>query len=531
MENSTIFLSTLLLSAIALFYVHFIKSKKSLYPLPPGPKPWPIVGNLPEMLKNKPTFRWIHELMKEMNTDIACIRFGNVHVVPVTCPEISREFLRKHDALFTSRPISMSTEMTTKGYLSTILVPSGEQWKKMRRVVSTHVVSPAKHRWFRTKRIEEADHLVHYVYEQCKNVSESGGGLVKVRVAAQQYCGNVIRKMVFNKRFFGEGSKDGGPGLEEEEHIDAIFKVLAYIYSFCVSDYVPCLKGVVDLDGHEKVMKENIGIIDKYHDPIIEERILELRDHHGLIKKEVDHEDLLDVLITLKDDDGNPLLSTGEIKAQITELMVATVDNPSNAVEWALAEMINQPKILEKAIEELDRVVGKERLVQESDFSQLNYIKACAREAFRLHPIAPFNVPHVAGSDTTVANYFIPKGSHVLLSRSGLGRNPKAWPDETLKFKPERHLKDDDGSEVVLTENDLRFISFSTGRRGCIGVTLGTSMTVMLFARLLQGFTWTAPPNESKIDLSEAEDSLALAKPLIAVAKPRLAKHVYPAET
>ncbi|KAK0577928.1 hypothetical protein LWI29_002454 [Acer saccharum] len=507
MENSTSFLSTLLFLAIALFYVHFFKSKKSLYPLPPGPKPWPIVGNLPEMLKNKPTFRWMHELMKEMNTDIACIRFGNVHVIPVTCPEISREFLRKQDALFTSRPISMSTEMTSKGYLSTILVPSGEQWKKMRRIVSTHVVSPAKHRWFHMKRIEEADHLVRYVYEQCKNVSESGGGLVKVRVAAQQYCGNVIRKMVFNKRFFGEGSEDGGPGLEEEEHIDALFKVLAYIYSFCVSDYVPYLRGVVDLDGHEKVMKENIGIIDRYHDPIIEERILELRDHHGLIKKEVDHEDLLDVFITLKDEDGNPLLSTEEIKAQII------------------------PKILEKAIEELDRVVGKERLVQESDFSQLNYIKACAREAFRLHPIAPFNVPHVARSDTTVANYFIPKGSHVLLSRSGLGRNPKAWPDETLKFKPERHLKDDDGSEVVLTENDLRFISFSTGRRGCIGVTLGTSMTVMLFARLLQGFTWTAPPNESKIDLSEAEDSLALAKPLIAVAKPRLAKHVYPAET
>ncbi|TXG46888.1 hypothetical protein EZV62_026182 [Acer yangbiense] len=470
MENSTGFLSTLLFLATALFYVHFFKSKKSLYPLPPGPKPWPIVGNLPEMLKNKPTFRWIHELMKEMNTDIACIRFGNVHVIPVTCPEISREFLRKQDALFASRPISMSTEMTSKG-------------------------------WFHMKRIEEADHLIRYVYEQCKNVSESGGGLVKVRVAAQQYCGNVIRKMVFNKRFFGEGAEDGGPGLEEEEHIDAIFKVLAYMYSFCVSDYVPCLRGVVDLDDHEKVMKENIGIIDRYHDPIIEERILELRDHHGLIKKEVDHEDLLDVLITLKDEDGNPLLSTEEIKAQITELMLATVDNPSNAVEWALAEMINQPKILEKAIEELDRVVGKERLVQESDFSQLNYIKACAREAFRLHPIAPFNVPHVARSDTTVANYFIPKGSHVLLSRSGLGRNPKAWPDETL----------------------------NTGRRGCIGVTLGTSMTVMLFARLLQGFTWTAPPNESKIDLSEAEDSLALAKPQIAVAKPRLAKHVYPA--
>ncbi|KAL5823939.1 hypothetical protein ACOSQ4_021839 [Xanthoceras sorbifolium] len=192
--------------------------------------------------------------------------------------------------------------------------------------------------------------------------------------------------------------------------------------------------------------------------------------------------------------------------------MIATVDNPSNnAVEWALAEMMNQPEILQKAIEEVDRVVGKERLVQESDFFQLNYIKACAREAFRLHPIAPFNVPHVSISDTTVANDFIPKGSH------------------PLKFKPQRYLKGD-GSEVVLTEHDLMFISFSTGRRGCLGVTLGTSMTVMLFARLIQGFTWTPPPDQPKIDLSEEEGSMFLAKPLVAVAKPRLAEHVYPTD-
>ncbi|KAL5758912.1 hypothetical protein ACOSP7_021523 [Xanthoceras sorbifolium] len=521
------FFSTLLLIAIALYFL-FFKSlsisdeKPKKCSLPPGPKPWPIVGNLPEMLKNKPTFKWIHELMNEMDTKIACIRLGNVHVIPVTCPEISREFLKKQDTIFISRPVTMATEITTKGYVTTTLVPYGEQWKKMKKILSQEVVSQARFRWFHSKRMEEADNLVRYVYNKCKNNSENGG-LVDVRVASRHYCGNVIRKLVFNKRFFGEGMEDGGPGLEEEEHINALFKVLTYIYSFCISDYVPFLRGVVDLDGHEKVMKENVGIIDKFHDPIIEERIQQWR---GGLKSEV--EDLLDVFVTLKDGDGSPLLSTDEIKAQLFDIILAAVDNPSNAVEWALAEMINQPEILQKAIEELDRVVGKERLVQESDFSQLNYIKACAREAFRLHPIAPFNLPHVSISDTTVANYFIPKGSHVLLSRLGLGRNPNVWPDEPLKFKPERHLKDD-GSEVVLTETELRFISFSTGRRGCMGVTLGTSMTVMLFARLLQGFTWTVPPNESKINLSEEEGSLAPAKPLVAVAKPRLPENLYPA--
>ncbi|XVF20427.1 hypothetical protein REPUB_Repub11eG0197700 [Reevesia pubescens] len=520
------FSSTVVVMAFSLYYLFkFLlpcpNEKAKEPPLPPLLlKPWPIVGNLPEMVKNKPTFRWIHELMQEINTGIACIRFGNVHVITVTCPEISRQFLKKQDVVFASRPISMSTDVTTKGYLTTALVPLGDQWKKMKKVLVTDLLSPTRHRWLHGKRVEEADNLVRYVYNQCKTNPEKGG-LVNVRVASQQYCGNVPRKLIFNRRYFGEGKEDGGPGFEEEEHIRALFTILAYLYSFCVSDYISCLRGL-DLDGHENVMDEVLRVVGKYHDPIIEERI---RQWKNCEKKDV--EDLLDILITLKDDHGKPVLTAEEIKAQITEFMIATVDNPSNAVEWALAEMLNQPGILEKATQEIDSVVGRERLVQESDFPKLNYVKACAREAFRLHPIAPFNVPHVSVADTTVANYFIPKGSHILLSRTALGRNPKVW-DEPLKYKPERHLKED-GTPVSLNEPDLRFISFSTGMRGCKGILLGTSMTVMLFARLLQCFSWSIPANEQTIHLTEAKENLFLGKPLLVVAKPRLPSNVYPA--
>ncbi|KAK9940915.1 hypothetical protein M0R45_017548 [Rubus argutus] len=490
--------------------------------LPPSPsclKPWPIVGNLPEMLFNKPTFRWIHNLMDKMNTEIACFRLGNVHVIPITSPKLSCEFLKKQDAIFASRPVSVSTSLVTNRYLTTILVPFGEQWKKMRRVITTELLSPARQRWLLKKRVEEANHLVRYVYNQCC-LSPDEGGTVNVRVAAQHYCANVIRKMVFNKRYFGEGMEDGGPGLEEEEHVAALFTILKYIYSFCVSDYMPCLRGL-DLDGQEKMIKQALEITKKYHEPLIEERVRRYKE--GFSDKEP--EDLLDILVSLKDISGEPVLSSEEIKAQITEIMIATVDNPSNAFEWALAEMINQPELLQKATEELDAVVGRERLVDESDLSHLNYVKACAREAFRLHPVTPLNVPHVSMSDTTVDNYFIPKGSHVLLSRVGLGRNPKVW-DEPLKFRPERHLNND-GSAVVLTESNLRFMTFSTGMRGCVGTTLGTTMTVMLFARLLHGFTWDVPHGQSSIDLTESKDELFLATPLLALAKPRLPPHVY----
>ena len=203
------------------------------------------------------------------------------------------------------------------------------------------------------------------------------------------------------------------------------------------------------------------------------------------------------------------------------DITLAAIDNPSNAVEWALAEMVNRPELLAKAVEEMDRVVGQNRLVQETDIPQLNYIKACIRKAFRLHPVAPFNVPHVAMADTTVAGYRVTKGSHVILSRIGLGRNPAVW-DEPLRFKPERHMGD--GIDVVLTENELRFISFSTGRRGCVAASLGTAMSVMLFGRLLQGFTWAGV---SVIPLSESKHDLFMAKPLVLHAEPRLPLHLY----
>ncbi|KAL0406008.1 UNVERIFIED_CONTAM: Phenylalanine N-monooxygenase CYP79D16 [Sesamum latifolium] len=199
--------------------------------------------------------------------------------------------------------------------------------------------------------------------------------------------------------------------------------------------------------------------------------------------------------------------------------MLATTDNPSNTVEWALAEMINKPDTLDRACKELDQVVGKGRLVDESNLPMLNYVKACAKEAFRLHPIAPFNVPHVSIKYTTVGGYFISKGNHVMLSHRRLGRNPRIWEDPLI-YKPELHIVNKD-TEVLLVDNELCMLSFSKGRRGCLGIVLGFTMTTMLLARLIQGFRWTAPSNgPSNIDLVESDRDLLMAKPLIAQVVP-----------
>ncbi|KAH7836618.1 hypothetical protein Vadar_003554 [Vaccinium darrowii] len=396
----------------------------------------------------------------------------NADFITVSSPEIAVKFLKDQDIVFSSRPDVLSADITSRGYLTTALSPLGGQWKKMRRVLASDVLSTARHRWLQGKRTEEADHLVR-------------------------------------------GRERGACS-----HVDALFKILAYLFSFCVSDFLPFLRGHLDLDGHEKIVRTATATMAKYQDPEIDKRI-----RQWIESTKTEQEDLLDVLIGLKENDGTPLLSPDEIKAQIVELMLATVDNPSNAVEWAIAEMINEPATLERATEVLDRVVGKERLVQESDLSQLNFVKSCMRESFRLHPIAPFNVPHVSTVNATVAGYLIPKGSRVLLSRPGLGRNPRVWDEPRTPVQ----TRAPQGGRLQCGAHRpyLKMLSFRTGRRGCAGANLGSTMTAMLMARLLQAFSWELPSTVAKIELKESAGDLFLAEPLYVKAQPRLAEALY----
>lgn len=246
-----------------------------------------------------------------MNTEIACINIAGIHLITVTSPELSCEFLKNQDSIFSSRPICLSGELISNNYLTTALAPIGDHYHKMKRILTSKVLSSKRHKWLQLKRDEEADHLVRYIYNQCKDSDNQLGCLVNVRTAARHYCGNVIRKMIFGKRFFGEGLENGGPGFEEIEHVNALFTVLGYLYAFGVSDYIPWLK-ILDIGGHGKILREGIQSIRKYQDKEIDERI-------QIWKKgfKTEEEDLLDVLIMLKDENGNAMLTSEEIKAQI----------------------------------------------------------------------------------------------------------------------------------------------------------------------------------------------------------------------
>ncbi|WOL13338.1 hypothetical protein Cni_G22108 [Canna indica] len=95
--------------------------------------------------------------------------------------------------------------------------------------------------------------------------------------------------------------------------------------------------------------------------------------------------DFVDVLLSLPDEDGNEHMDDVDIKALIHDMIAVATDMSSVMNEWAMTEMIKTPRVLEKVQEELDMVVGQDRLVQEANLGRLTYLWCIIRETFRMH--------------------------------------------------------------------------------------------------------------------------------------------------
>lgn len=80
-----------------------------------------------------------------------------------------------------------------------------------------------------------------------------------------------------------------------------------------------------------------------------------------------------------------------------------------------MAELIRNPSVMRRAQNEVRGVVKGREVVEESDISELMYLKLVVKEALRLHPPAPLLVPRETTEDCRVGEYEIPSGTRVLL--------------------------------------------------------------------------------------------------------------------
>lgn len=181
------------------------------------------------------------------------------------------------------------------------------------------------------------------------------------------------------------------------------------------------------------------------------------------------------------------------------DLVTGGTDTSGCAIEWAIHEMCKHPHVIEKAKEELDRVIGRKRSVTESDLSQLPYLEAIIMESFRLHPPSPVLPPHYSSEDCNVAGYDIPKGTTFLVNAWSVGRNPITW-DSPEEFLPERFL----GKEIDLASN-FTLLPFGSGRRMCPAYKFGLNAVRTTLANLVHGFDWKLPDDVKPEDVCMEE--------------------------
>lgn len=512
-------MSTLALTLVSLAFAsvlyYFIKliistSEKKLR-LPPGPRPWPVIGNLPHL---GPMPHHSIEALAKVYGPLIHLRLGAVHMVIAASASVAAKFLKTHDANFSSRPPNAGAKYVAYNYQDLVFAPYGPRWRLLRKISAVHLFSAKALDDFCHVREEEVAVLTRALLAGAKSGAINLGQLLNVCTA------NALGRVMLGRRVFNDTS--GGAG-KADEFKEMVVELMVLAGVFNIGDFVPSLEWL-DLQGVVAKMKKLHCRFDNFLTAIVEE-------HKAMAPSGRDqkHTDLLSTLLSLEDDGEGGKLTDTEIKALLLNMFTAGTDTSSSTIEWAIAELIRHPHLLTQAQQELESVVGPNRLVSDSDLAQLPFLQAIIKETFRLHPSTPLSLPRMASESCQIDSYDIPKGSTLLVNVWAIARDPNAW-TEPLEFRPERFLPGGERPSADVRGNDFEVIPFGAGRRICAGMSLGVRMVQLLTATLVQGFDWELAKGirPDTLNMDEAYGlTLQRAEPLMVHPKPRLAHHVY----
>ncbi|KAJ4849838.1 hypothetical protein Tsubulata_044371 [Turnera subulata] len=455
--------------------------------LPPGPPALPIIGNL-HMLGNLP-HRALQDLAKRYGP-IMSLRLGYVPVIVVSSPQAAELFLKTHDAIFASRPTVQSSLYIYYGTKAMGFTPYGPYWRSVRKFCTLHLLSASKIEYFAPMRREEIALVV--------------GSLREATAARNMTC-----KLLF-----------GPSGSKETDVKPLIQEALSLTGAFNISDYVPWL-APLDLQGLTRRMKAFSRAMDKVLNKIIDDHENDAQWAKGKQR------DFLDVMLSLLKESINShneqelKIDRTNMKAIILDMLVAGFDTSATTIEWTMSELLRHPHIMKCVQEELQSVVGMNKMVTEADLPKLTYLEMVIKESFRLHPVAPLLVPHESMEDIIIDGLHIPKTSRIFVNSWAIGRDPNTWTHNAEEFFPER-FKD---TNIDVRGQDFRLIPFGSGRRGCPGLQLGLIIVRLVLAQLLHCFNWELPNGMQPSDLDMEEVfglSLPRANNLVALPTYRL---------
>ncbi|XP_015579428.3 LOW QUALITY PROTEIN: flavonoid 3'-monooxygenase CYP75B137-like [Ricinus communis] len=472
--------ATIVAAFLIIFWYSWLmnKSKTISPPLPPGPRGLPLVGNLPFV---EPEFHRYFAKLSEIYGPIFKLQLGRKTCIVIGSNFLAKQILKGRDAIFANRDPPVVALAATYGGLDIAWRPNSEGWRKLRKVCVREMMSNTTLDACYMLRRRELRKMVKEVYEKVGSPVNIGEQIFLTIL-------NIILSMLWGEALHDKDRK--GIGVELQQ---AVLEIVELLGKPNISDLYAAL-AKLDLQGIES----KINKLRQWFDTIFESVIA---DHNYVdqAKSKISKEFLQFLLEHMKQGDNKSTFSITELKALFMDIIVAGTDTKSTTVEWAMAEILKHPEVMAKIHEELERVVGNNNIVEESQLPELPYLEAVIKETLRLHPPIPLLIPHSPSISCTVAEYTIPKGLRVFFNVWEIQRNPDAWNDP-LEFQPDRFLKEAGKSDYW--GNDFNFLPFGSGRRVCAGIPLADRMVKHALATLLHSFDWKLEEG-TELDLTE----------------------------
>ncbi|RLN34178.1 premnaspirodiene oxygenase-like [Panicum miliaceum] len=444
-----LFLPPLAIAVISSTYFARRARRRAGLRLPPSPWALPVIGHLHHLLDALP-----HHKLRDLSRrhgPLMLLRLGELPVIVASSADAAREVMKANGLAFATRPIGPATRLAlADGAEGLIFAPYGHGWRQLRRICTVELLSARRVQSFRAVREQEAGRLLREVAaaaapDQAVNLSACISSQFQDRA-------EFFRLMEMGIELFSRPS---------------------------LPDLYPSSRVAMLVSGAPGKMRRVREETMAFMDSVIQEHQLCKPDNN-------DDEDLLDVLLRIhRDGDLEFPISMDNIKVVIADLFLAGSETSATTLQWAMSELVRNPRVMRKAQDEIRQVLKGHERVSEASLGKLDYLHLVIKETLRLHPPAPLLLPRECRSPCRVLGFDVPAGATVFVNAWAIGRDPIHW-DAPERFG--RH-----GSGIDFRGTDFEFVPFGAGRRMCPGMMSGLASVEVALASLLYHFDWKLP--------------------------------------
>lgn len=436
-------------------------------PLPPGPPADPIVGHIRIVPTESPEFSY-GKWAKQYHSDVIHVNMMGQPIVVLHSAEAAIDLLDKRSNIYSDRPSFHFFE--EQGFTDALTFMSlGPKFRKHRRMIQ-NAFSITNCIQYCPRQEALARTLANGLIEQPTNWER-----VLVRFATSITLG-----IVYGVEITGDGdpyidladkiawlfANGGSPGATLVD-IFPILRCLPHWVCFIPSlkfarDAYPTVRSFIEIPF--QAVKEKIG---KGNSPVC------------FVKNMFETEIQSNTEKTF----NSAEVTEDDIKGAAMTIYTAGTDTTYATIVIFILNMVRNVEIQEKARQEIDRVIGRNRLPSLDDRPNMPYINRIFYETARWHPVVPLGVPHKLQKDDYYKNMLIPKGSLVMANAHFMTHDPSIYSDPD-SFNPDRYLPISEGGN-----GEPKPVGhFGFGRRICPGQHLGSASVWIAITTILATF-------------------------------------------